>query len=214
VWLWAASWAALLAAQGVAAAAPRPVPARKAPAPLPAGVVSTGAELSLVAARVPESATVFVFLNPASSLERQFAQDLRAAAKGVAVKEIHVPTRREPVARQYDITETPTAVVVDRHGKVRARSSDAAAIRAAAQAAAGTPRIGWAEPGDPRYEEAVRVLGRSPGNGILRTMTLRPDYLDYINKLSRVAHFQDQYLTRRTKEVIASYVSALNKCKY
>jgi hypothetical protein len=204
----------------VATAAPKPAAARKpaarpaAPPRLPEGVISLGEEVSLAARRTPEKATVFVFLKPGSSLERQFLEELRAGARGVDVKAIHLTTGSEPVARQYEVTETPTAVVMDRHAKVRARSSDAGEIRKAVQAAALTMRIGWAEEGDPRYAESVRVLGRPPGNGILRTMTLRPDYLDHINKLSRVAHFQDQYLTRRTKEVIASYVSALNKCKY
>jgi hypothetical protein len=38
--------------------------------------------------------------------------------------------------------------------------------------------------------------------------------MDLINKLSRQAHFSDGYLDRRTKEMIATYVSAINKCKY
>ena len=48
---------------------------------------------------------------------------------------------------------------------------------------------------------------------ILRTMSLRPDFLDAINTASRL-HFSDGALTRAQHEMIASYVSALNKCRY
>ncbi|MCC2671882.1 MAG: hypothetical protein K0Q72_4353, partial [Armatimonadetes bacterium] len=45
-------------------------------------------------------------------------------------------------------------------------------------------------------------------------MSLAPDYLAAINEAARKAHFADGFLTRREHEIIASYVSALNKCKY
>lgn len=48
---------------------------------------------------------------------------------------------------------------------------------------------------------------------ILRTMSLRPDFLDAINNASRL-HFSDGALTRAEHEMIASYVSALNHCRY
>ena len=48
---------------------------------------------------------------------------------------------------------------------------------------------------------------------ILRTMSLRPDFLAAINEASRL-HFTDGALTRAEHEMIASYVSALNKCRY
>ncbi|GDX40885.1 hypothetical protein LBMAG21_11770 [Armatimonadota bacterium] len=75
-------------------------------------------------------------------------------------------------------------------------------------------RIDWAEEGDPNYLESARLMGRSPGKGILRTMTLQPEYLKYISDLSQKAHFTDGYLKRRVKEMIATYVSELNHCKY
>ena len=48
---------------------------------------------------------------------------------------------------------------------------------------------------------------------ILRTMSLRPDFLAAIDQASRL-HFTDGTLTRAQHEMIASYVSALNKCRY
>lgn len=48
---------------------------------------------------------------------------------------------------------------------------------------------------------------------ILKTMSLRPDFLAAIQAASRL-HFTDGALTRAQHEMIASYVSALNHCRY
>ena len=48
---------------------------------------------------------------------------------------------------------------------------------------------------------------------ILRTMSLRPDFLQAIDAASRM-HFSEGALTRAQHEMVASYVSALNKCRY
>jgi hypothetical protein len=48
---------------------------------------------------------------------------------------------------------------------------------------------------------------------ILQTMSLRPDFLTAIDAASRM-HFTDGALTRAQHEMIASYVSALNHCRY
>ncbi len=48
---------------------------------------------------------------------------------------------------------------------------------------------------------------------ILRTMSLRPDFLAAIDAASAM-HFTDGALTRAQHEMIASYVSALNRCRY
>jgi hypothetical protein len=48
---------------------------------------------------------------------------------------------------------------------------------------------------------------------ILRTMSLRPDFLQAINAASML-HFTDGALTRAQHEMVASYVSALNRCRY
>ena len=48
---------------------------------------------------------------------------------------------------------------------------------------------------------------------IIKTMSLRPDFLAGVMAASRM-HFTDGALTRAQHEMIASYVSALNRCRY
>ena len=48
---------------------------------------------------------------------------------------------------------------------------------------------------------------------ILRTMSLRPDFLQAIDTASRL-HFSDGALSRAQHEMIESYVAALNRCHY
>src|SRR5713226_8536540 len=48
---------------------------------------------------------------------------------------------------------------------------------------------------------------------ILKMMSLRPDFLAAIQAASRM-HFSDGALSRAQHEMIASYVSALNRCRY
>ncbi len=165
---------------------------------------------------MPEKPTVFVFLKPSSTLEQAFLDQLRrdtSAHVGFGI--IRLRTGAEPIARQYQVKVTPTALVYDRRGRLVIRSSDAIAIRAAVQKAAAVMRIDWAEEGDPRMEEAIRLReGRLPLPGIMRTMTLKPEYMGLVNDLAQKAHFADGFIDRRTKEMIATHVSALNKCKY
>jgi hypothetical protein len=59
--------------------------------------------------------------------------------------------------------------------------------------------------------KAQSVAGVVPE--ILRTMSLRPDFLDAVNAASRM-HFTDGALTRAQHEMVASYVSAINRCRY
>jgi hypothetical protein len=59
--------------------------------------------------------------------------------------------------------------------------------------------------------KARSVSGVVPA--ILQTMSLRPDFLAAIDAASRM-HFSDGALTRAQHEMIASYVSALNRCRY
>jgi hypothetical protein len=59
--------------------------------------------------------------------------------------------------------------------------------------------------------KAQSVAGVVPE--ILRTMSARPDFLQAIDAASRI-HFTDGALTRAQHEMIAAYVSALNRCRY
>lgn len=84
-------------------------------------------------------------------------------------------------------------------------------------------RIAWIEDEDASgrlaemYESirsgAVSEIRRERVPDILKTMSLRPDFLEAIMSASRL-HFTDGALTRAQHEMIASYVSAINRCHY
>lgn len=80
-------------------------------------------------------------------------------------------------------------------------------------------RIAWIEDADAQgqlaelYETARSRSQRGQVADILRTMSLRPDFLAAIMEASRL-HFSDGALTRAQHEMIASYVAALNRCHY
>jgi hypothetical protein len=56
--------------------------------------------------------------------------------------------------------------------------------------------------------------GRDRMPEILKCFSLRPDFLKSAIDFSYPLHFTDGFLKRRVKEMIATYVSGLNKCKY
>ena len=85
------------------------------------------------------------------------------------------------------------------------------------------PRIGWVAEQDARGKLADLFAAARAGTitgtprervpDILPTMSHRPDFLAAIMEASRL-HFSDGALTRAQHEMIASYVSALNRCHY
>jgi hypothetical protein len=80
-------------------------------------------------------------------------------------------------------------------------------------------RIAWVEDADATGEVAAAFdqIKRHSMSGrvadILRTMSLRPDFMLAIDAASRL-HFSDGALSRAQHEMIASYVAALNRCHY
>jgi uncharacterized peroxidase-related enzyme len=56
--------------------------------------------------------------------------------------------------------------------------------------------------------------GRTHVPGIIKCFGARPDFLRQVVEFSNTVHFSEGHLTRRTKEMIASYVSYLNRCPY
>ena len=64
-----------------------------------------------------------------------------------------------------------------------------------------------------RVPLAEKVDYRDFVPAIMQTMSHRPDFFKAMMDVSRV-HFSDGALTRAQHEMIASYVSALNKCHY
>jgi hypothetical protein len=56
--------------------------------------------------------------------------------------------------------------------------------------------------------------GRNQVPGIIKCFGARPDFLRQVVEFSNKIHFSAGHLTRRHKEMIASYVSFLNRCPY
>jgi hypothetical protein len=56
--------------------------------------------------------------------------------------------------------------------------------------------------------------GRTQVPGIIKCFGSRPDFLRQVVDFSNTIHFSEGHLTRRQKEMIASYVSYLNRCPY
>ena len=85
----------------------------------------------------------------------------------------------------------------------------------------GTPRIAWVEDGQAGGELA-EVYGawreqnpdREGMPEILKCFSARPDFLAQVMQASYGLHFTDGHLDRRQKEASATYVSALNRCRY
>jgi hypothetical protein len=56
--------------------------------------------------------------------------------------------------------------------------------------------------------------GRQQVPGIIKCFGARPDFLRQMVEFSNTIHFSEGHLQRRHKEMIASYVSYLNRCPY
>jgi hypothetical protein len=56
--------------------------------------------------------------------------------------------------------------------------------------------------------------GRTQVPGIIKCFGARPDFLKQVVDFSNTVHFSAGHLIRRHKEMIASYVSFLNRCPY
>jgi hypothetical protein len=56
--------------------------------------------------------------------------------------------------------------------------------------------------------------GRKQVPGIIKCFGARPDFLRQVVDFSNTVHFSEGHLMRRHKEMIASYVSYLNRCPY
>ena len=82
------------------------------------------------------------------------------------------------------------------------------------------PRIRWVEEEEATgelaeiYRTYMEQTGRPRVAGILKCFSPRPDFLQDVMQFSQHIHFSDGHLTRRTKEMIATYVSSINHCKF
>lgn len=64
------------------------------------------------------------------------------------------------------------------------------------------------------YDEWRAKSGRHVVPSILKCFSARPDFLRQVIAFSDNVHFSEGHLPRRNKEMIATYVSALNHCPY
>ena len=83
------------------------------------------------------------------------------------------------------------------------------------------PHIRWIEDEDatgPLAEAYAAWKAANPGRprmpDILKCFSLRPDFLKQVMDFSYGLHFSDGHLPRRIKEMLATYVSAVNRCRY
>lgn|ERR1700690_778940 len=64
------------------------------------------------------------------------------------------------------------------------------------------------------YDFWRKGSGRTKVPGIIKCFGARPDFLKQVLAFSNTVHFSEGHLPRRQKEMIASYVSFLNRCPY
>jgi Carboxymuconolactone decarboxylase family len=64
------------------------------------------------------------------------------------------------------------------------------------------------------YDFWRKGSGRQQVPGIIKCFGARPDFLRQVVEFSNTVHFSEGHLSRRHKEMIASYVSFLNRCPY
>jgi alkylhydroperoxidase family enzyme len=64
------------------------------------------------------------------------------------------------------------------------------------------------------YQEYMQQRQRDFVPDILKCFSARPDVFRQVRELSDTLHFSEGHLSRRVKEMIATYVSALNRCPY
>lgn len=209
---------------------PKPTPTAKTPSvaskplakptadPADPEVISQGKEAILVDHLRPESVTVVLFYRPAVEEEQELADALRKRASQesrVALKHVRLTALDAPIARQYEVTETPAAFIYDRNKNLLGRVRNFTQVGELVAKGLRVARLKWLDEDDPTAPEAYRAFGGGarPVPEIMKTLSLRPEIMEAINNLSRY-HFSDGFLDRRAHEMIASYVSALNKCKY
>jgi carboxymuconolactone decarboxylase family protein len=82
-------------------------------------------------------------------------------------------------------------------------------------------RIRWVEESEAtgKAREVFEAWRRANPNRtnfpeIIHCFSHRPDFMQHVIDFSNELHFSDGHLTRRLKEMIATYVSALNRCPY
>jgi uncharacterized peroxidase-related enzyme len=212
-----------------------PSPATWAPGgPARGSAIPAGEAASLPPPPGSSGATLLVFYSAASALERGAVVrfEHHPALPG-GLRRIALDSLQTPAARQYRIRETPTFLLYGRGGELRLRSARPEEVERALGTAGNTPpapaepsfpscpvrsgpRLAWIDESNAKARRVYRRWGggRQPVPDIYKAMSLRPDLMDRVADLTDRAHFSSGYLNRRTKELIATYVSSLNRCGY
>jgi alkylhydroperoxidase family enzyme len=83
------------------------------------------------------------------------------------------------------------------------------------------PRFHWTDETDATGDLAAAYadwFAANPGRprvpDVLKCFSFRPDFFRDVDAMSQRVHFSEGHLSRRLKEMIATYVSALNGCPY
>ena len=182
-------------------------------------VISKGPGFELKKVLKYEGTTVVLFMQDTSVMEDQFLTDLQKQlpqSDKVGLAVVRLKNLTAPSAVQYSITATPTAIVYDRFAHELARTSQPDDIRAAVRKGTLMARIKWIDEDDPKAPQVYGAPAEALKHGlpgIVKTMALRPDAYQMFNIMSSM-HFSDGFLKRREHEMIAAYVSSLNKCKF
>jgi hypothetical protein len=181
--------------------------------------VSQGPKFDVKKTLREEGTTVFLFIQDTSSMERQFLDDLVKAIPAdpkVAFNVVRLKDTSAPAAQQYSVTSTPTAIIFDRFGREIGRTGQPEEITAAVRKGQLMGRIKWVDEDDPKAPEVYGAPAAALKRGIpgiIKTMSLRPEAVQMMNLISKV-HFSDGFLKRREHEMVAAYVSSLNRCKF
>jgi hypothetical protein len=189
-------------------------------APKIVDTVSTGKTFVLEKVLLPEKPTVVIFYQETSSADRALVDEFSDTAqkmKGqIGLRLVRLKTIDAPAAKLYEVRETPTILVLDRFGNLLQRTSKPEEMVPAVGKAVKMARIKWVDEDDPEAAKTYRFPeGRKRSVApIMKTMSLRPELMEGINRIAGMAHFTDGFLPRKTKEMIATYVSAINHCKF
>lgn len=82
------------------------------------------------------------------------------------------------------------------------------------------PRIHWVEEAAATgnvaaaYQQYMQHRQRDYVPDILKCFSARPDFFRQVIEFSDTVHFSEGHLSRRVKEMIATWVSVLNQCPY
>jgi hypothetical protein len=186
----------------------------------PVETISTGGSFAMDKALIPERPNLVVFFQETSSADKDLVQQLSEKAvksKKVALRLVKLKNLDQPAAKEHGVMETPTLIVFDRFGTQLARTSRMDEIDAAMVKALKLARIKWVSESDPEAESTYRMMGggKQPVADIMKTMSLQPQWMELVARLAGIAHFSpNTNLPKKTKEMIATYVSAINHCKF